>query len=345
MADDKMLPLDIEAERASVRAALEASGEMDALTGTLDVYDANSLMTFGAQASRGVARAADAALSDLRTRGRESVSAPLDALADVLTRFAEAEGPQRQGLAGRLFKRGGPEKGDLLRRYDALAAELDRAMVRLRACQEELRRTDRQLEAVSGENLDQLRALEKYIAAGETGCGEIRDYLEKREAMWRRTGDAQTGMEVQTLRHALEQLERRVQDLRTGEAVAVQTAAMLATARANNRVLLERLDDAFARTLPAFRQAIEIEARAKRRALADAGLRALEQRAGRALTGSPSVDVDKARRALIEAVARARSISQDADAQLARDRARLEAIREQGTGNRNSGCRAGQLGG
>ena len=323
MADDQMT-IDLDAERARARAD---AGELDALTDQLDVYDASSLMTFGAAASRGVAQAADAALSDLRTRDREPVSAPLDALADVLTRFAEADRPQRPGLAGRLFKRGGPEQGDLPRRYDALAAELDRALVRLRACQEALRRTDRQLKAVYGENLDQLRTLEKYVAAGEVGCGEIRDYLERREAAWKRSGDAETGMEVQTLRRALEQLERRVQDLRTGEAVAVQTAAMLAAARANNRVLLERLDDAFTRTLPAFRQAVEIELRAKRRALAEAGLRALEQRAGQSLTGESAGDVAQARRALSEAVARARALSQSAETQLARDRARLEEIR------------------
>lgn len=330
-----LMAYDVLADRDAVAARFRQSPELDALTGQLNVYDMNSILTFGADAAEDVARASDAILRDMSASGQDDAGELLSALAGVMSRFdPEAFEGKKPGLLGRLFGGGRAREDGALRQYDAIGDELDKVLARLRGCQAALERSNKQLTKLFEANVEHLHALEKYIVAGEQGCREIEAFLSQKEAELARTHDLSVDAEVQTLRRALELLERRVQDLRTSEVVALQAIPMLRLTLYNNLSLSQKIDSAFIVTLPAFRQALTQALLLKRQRLQAEALKALETRVGR-LPGSaetapaPGDALSTAWRAATADVAAAQQLQAAAEAQREADRARLEEIKRE----------------
>lgn len=347
--DAGLRPYDVMADRDAVVAELRASPVIDELTSRIDVYDMNSILTFGADAAEAIARASDGVLRGMSAPGQDDSGPLMEALAALMTKFdAEELGDGKRGLLGRLFK-GKRDGGDLMQKYDALGDELDRVLVRLRACEASLRRTNRQLDDMFEANVGYLHELEKYIVAGEQGCREISDYIARREAALARTGDQAISFELQTLRQALTLLERRVQDLRTSEIVALQAIPMIRTMQFNNLSLAQKIDSAFILTLPAFRQALAQAVLLKRQRLQADALKALEARKGPLPRTGPQAPaasgdaLEQAKRAIVEGIGEARALRDGALAQRDGDRARLEAIKREYAAQKNPpACEAGE---
>ena len=105
-------------------------------------------------------------------------------------------------------------------------------------------------------NVNYYHDLVKYILAGEQGCREIEDYIKTRQADFEATGDNAIQFEIQNLNQCLMMLEQRTQDLRTAEAVAMQSIPMIKTMEFTNMNLVRKINSAFIITLPVFKQAL-----------------------------------------------------------------------------------------
>ena len=235
----------------------------------------------------------------------------------------------KPGLLNRLLgkRASGNSTDETLARLDALGGDLDRVFVRLKAYAATLERDNRQLNSLSEANLGYYRELQKYILAGERAIQMLQQRLARLEAGG---GDAAAAFEIQTLRNALATLERRVQDLRASELVAMQTIPMIQSMRRNNRLLIDKIDAAFIVTLPAFRAGLAAAILEKRRQLRGEAMAALNARAN-AAPGAAAVQPGGAslvdlRRGVLNGIDEVRRLTAAADAQAKQDRAKLEAV-------------------
>lgn len=302
------------------RSALDDEAEIARLAASADPGNAASLLNFGAEAARGIARTSDTLLKDMDA-GPDSDPGPLlEALAGVMGRIDLDEPEPRPGLLGRLLGRGaGGDQGDaLLAKYDALGGELDRVFVGLKAYAALLNRDNRRLEALYRENVRYYRELERYVAAGERVKRDLAARLAEREAA-ATVGDGASAFEAQTLKSALAAMERRVHDLRTAEVTALQCLPMLKTLQMNNRELAQKIDAAFIVTLPAFRAAMGDAVRQKRRRLRGEAMSALEARRGEEA-------LEKSRREIVEGIEAVRALRRRAGEEERQARRRLEGI-------------------
>ena len=92
------------------------------------------------------------------------------------------------------------------------------------------------------------------------------------------TGDQSIQFELTTLQGALEALERRTQDLRTSEAVAMQSVPMLNMMQRSNANLVLKINSAFITTLPAFKQALAQAVLLKQQRIQAEALAALDEK-------------------------------------------------------------------
>ena len=320
--------IDLLAERERLRQTLIESGEADRLAAAIDPGDTRSIVTFGASASQAIGRTSDELLRGMGAGPSEDSGQLMEALAGVMARIDPDALAAKPGLLGRLLGRRGPGTDDLLNRYDALGGDLDRVFVRLKAHTATLARDNRQLEGLLEANVGYYRELEKYILAGERAIQALRQRLARLEA---EQGGGAASFETQTLRNAVATLERRVQDLRTSELVAMQTIPMIQAMRRNNRLLIDRIDAALLVTLPAFRQGLAAAILEKRRRLQGEAMAALNARAAAADgAGDVGAKLGELRRSVVSGIDEVRRLSADAEAQRQRDRARLEALRVTG---------------
>ena len=339
---------DIMADRDAVVAKLAGSDEIDALTSTIDVNDLNTIVTFGSRAAEQISKASDEVLKSMRMGELDDSGRLMQTLAGLMSRFDFDELQDNPSLWGKLF--GSPRKGldRILDKYRTMGDEVDKIYIQLRQYEEEIKKSNRQLEALFQANVEYFHELEKYIVAGEQGCREIEDYMNTLKAEQQKTGDPALTFEIQTLSTALNMLEARTHDLRTAELVALQSIPMIKLVQFNNMNLVQKINAAFIVTLPVFKQALAQAILMKRQRIQAEGLSALDARTNELVKKNARAASEQARlsarlsgdggrsdalksawRTIVDGIDETRKLQSDAQASRERDQARLEALRRE----------------
>ncbi|MCI8689492.1 MAG: toxic anion resistance protein [Oscillibacter sp.] len=260
---------------AQCHAAARANAAgLDRLTSEICVFDTQSILTFGTEAAAELAKSADGILKSIQTDQVGDTSALLAALGGLMEKFDPEDLAETEKKRRFPFRAAPKQPDDILNKYRALGEDIDRAYIELKRYEAEIRAYDGRLRAIYDANVRFYQNLVCCVEAGEQGLREIRGYLDAGEIP---EADRDTVQRSCTL------LERRVHDLRLSEAVALQSLPMVQTIRANNRLLIEKLNSAFLVTLPIFRQTLAQAAARKRQRLQAQAMEALDRRTREAL--------------------------------------------------------------
>lgn len=340
-------PYDILEDRDRTVAQLVDSDEIDRLTSQIDISDMTTIVTFGAKTVEEISKASDVVLRSMNLGQMDQSSQMLESLARIMSKFDIDEFRDSPKLFGRLLGnvRGQLEK--VLNKYNTMGDEVDRIYVQLKGYEAEIKRSNQKLEQMFQANVQYFHDLEKYIVAGDQGCKEIEDYMAQRKAEMERTGDQSISFELQTLEQAKTMLEQRTLDLRTAEAVALQSIPMLKAMQYNNMNLVRKINSAFIITLPVFKQALAQAIMLKRQKLQSDALSMLERRtnemllknarntaeqtkATARLAGTPSIQaetLEKSWKTIVGGIEETRKLQQSAQDQRHQDQVKLENIR------------------
>ena len=341
-------PYDVLEDRDRTVASLVDSDEIDRLTSQIDVNDMTTIVTFGAKAAEAISKASDTVLKSMTLGELDESSQMLESLAKIMQRFDINELKENPGLLGRLLGNARSQLDRLLSKYNTLGDEVDRIYAQLKGYEGEIKRSNQKLEQMFQANVAYFHELEKYIVAGDQGCKEIDDYLAQRQAELERTGDQSITFEIHTLQQARNMLAQRTMDLRTAEAVALQSIPMLKAMQFNNMNLVRKINSAFIITLPVFRQALAQAILLKRQKLQSDALSALDRRtnemllrnarntaeqtvAAARLANSPAIQADtlqKTWQTIVGGIDETRRLQDAARAQREQDQAKLERIRD-----------------
>ena len=247
---------DIVADRQQMDEDLTGSPEVDALASTIEVYNLETIVSFGAEAAEEISKASDVVLNSMDMSQLDDSSAMLSTLAKIMDKFDIEEIKENPGLFGKLFGNLRKQLDKILAKYHTMGDEVDKIYVQLKQYESEIKQSNRKLNQMFDANVNYYHELVKYILAGEQGCREIEDYIAQRQADMESTGDNSIQFEIQSLQQALMMLEQRTQDLRTAENVAMQSIPMIKTMEFSNMNLVRKINSAFIVTLPVFKQAL-----------------------------------------------------------------------------------------
>jgi len=341
-------PYDILEDRDRTVAELANSEEIDRLTSLIDVNDMTTIVTFGSGTVEEISKASDVVLRSMSLGQMDESSQMLESLAKIMSRFDADELKDSPRLFGRLLGNVRGQLERILTKYNTMGDEVDRIYVQLKGYEAEIKRSNQKLEEMFQANVQYFHELEKYIVAGDQGCREIDDYMEQLRAEQERTGDQAISFELQTLQQARTMLEQRTLDLRTAEAVALQSIPMLKAMQYNNMNLVRKINSAFIITLPVFKQALAQAILLKRQKLQSDAMSALDRRtnelllrnarstaeqtrATARLAGAPSVQaetLEKTWRTIVGGIEETRTLQSSARDQRRQDQARLERLRQ-----------------
>ena len=340
-------PYDILEDRDRTVARLADSDEIDRLTSQIDIGDMTTIVTFGAKTVEEISKASDVVLRSMNLGQMDQSSKMLESLARIMSKFDIDEFRDSPKLFGRLLGNVRGQLERILTKYNTMGDEVDRIYVQLRGYEAEIKRSNEKLEQMFQANVQYFHDLEKYIVAGDQGCKEIEDYMAQRKAEMERTGDQSISFELQTLEQAKTMLQQRTLDLRTAEAVALQSIPMIKAMQYNNLNLVRKINSAFIITLPVFKQALAQAIMLKRQKLQSDALSMLERRtnemllknarntveqtkATARLAGTPSIQaetLEKSWKTIVGGIEETRKLQQSAQDQRHQDQVKLENIR------------------
>ena len=269
---------DIVADHSQLSTQLAGSEEVEQISAEIEVFNLDTIVTFGAEAAEQISKSSDAVLNSMNMSQLDGSSELLKTLANIMSKFDIEEIKDDPSFFGKLF--GGMRKqlDKILAKYQTMGGEVDKIFVQLRQYEDEIKRSNHSLDEMFNANVEYYHTLVKYIIAGEQGCKEIEAYIAQRTADYQSSGDESIQFEITQLNQALMMLEQRVQDLRTAESVAMQSIPMLKTMEFSNYNLIRKINSAFIVTLPVFKQALAQAILLKRQKIQAEAMQALDEK-------------------------------------------------------------------
>lgn len=338
---------DIAADREDLNKKLTNSAEVDAIVSKIEVYNMETIVSFGAEAAEEISKASDVVLRSMNMSQLDDTSRMLKTLAGIMSKFDIDEIREDKGLFNRLFSNAKKQLDKILAKYKTMGDEVDKIYVELRKYEQEIKQSNKKLDQLFNANVEYYHELVKYILAGEQACNELEAYIGQRQSDYETSGDNSIQFELTTLNQSLQMLEQRTQDLRTAESVALQSIPMIKMMEFSNYNLVRKINSAFIVTLPVFKQALAQAMLLKRQKIQAEAMSELDKKTNemliknarntaettkmtaRMVSGS-SIQIETLEntwRTIMSGIDETRSIQENAHKQRIDDAKRLEAIK------------------
>ena len=340
---------DIVADRQQLNPTLTNSKEVDDIVSTIEVYNLDTIVSFGSEVAEEISRASDVVLNNTNMSQLDDSSELLNTLTKIMNQFDIDELKENPGLFGKLFGNLRKQLDKIIDKYHTMGDEVDKIYVQLKKYEAEIRQSNRKLDEMFQANVNYYHELVKYILAGEQGCKEIENYIAERQADMEATGDQSIQFEITSLNQSLMMLEQRTQDLRTAENVAMQSIPMIKTMEFSNMNLVRKINSAFIITLPVFKQALAQTIMLKRQRVQAEAMSALDQKTNELLMRNARNTVEQSKltaqlasgssiktetlentwKTIVNGIDETRQIQENARKQRIEDQARLETIKQE----------------
>ncbi len=338
------------ASKDAAIAELANSPEVEALVSTIEVHNMESIVKFGAEAAEEISKVSDSVLRGVDMNSRDETGKLLKVLTNIMNKFDVQEFKGEPSLLEKIFGRKGDTAIDrLLAKYHSMGDEVDKIYVQLRTYEDDIKKSNRDLNAMYDANVNYYRDLLKYILAGDKACEEIKAYMVKREADMAQSGDTSIQLELQSLSQSLLMLEQRVQDLRVAENVAMQSIPMLKMQELTNYNLVRKINSSFIVTLPLFKQELAQAVLLKQQKMQAESLSALDEKTNELLLKNAKNTVETTKlttklasgssvkietleatwKAIMDGIDQTRAIDEAARKKRIEDKKRLEVIKEE----------------
>jgi len=273
--DDKLSELKV----SELKEALRSNPEVQKLASTIDERDQIQILEFGKEPALQISRFSDQILHNMRTTKVEDSGELLKQLGRIMDKFDKKDFEKSSGgIFGKLFKKSEKIIEKLFGKYQTMGKEIDKIYVEISKYQSEMTESTNMLENMYEQNYQYYLELEKYSVAGQLKLDELKSQqlpqLEKRAA----EGDQIAGMQLDSLRNAIELLETRVYDLEMAKMVSLQTAPQIRLLQRGNTKLIGKINSAFVTTIPIFKNGLIQAMAAKRQKLVADSMSELDRR-------------------------------------------------------------------
>ena len=165
---------------------------------------------------------------------------------------------RRQGLLARLLFRPKPLQ-EFLHRYEDTRRRVDAVAIAMERQKTQLLTNIVSLDRLYADQTEQLQELELYIAAGDERLRRLdEEQLPALEREAAESGQALGLRQLEDLRNARDDLQRRLHDLRLSRQVALQALPSIRMVQDNSKDLVAKIDSTLANTLPLWRQQLAL---------------------------------------------------------------------------------------
>lgn len=272
--------------RESYKQEIIASGKVDELTSLISLDDSTSILEFGKEPAAEMAKVADQVLAKYDPANVNGTSELVDALLAVMKKvdLSELEGAKdllakqvKKSLFDR-FKKSAQEKLDaLVGKYRALGGDMEKICQQLTVYEQQIKNSNVDIAKMYDQAIENYKNLTAYIIAGEQACKEIEGYRDSKKAEFEKSGNPDDQFALQNVNQALTLMEQRVADLRSAEAIALQSIPIFKIQEYTNANLARKINSAFIVTVPAFKTALVNSVISKQQAIQAQGLSALDE--------------------------------------------------------------------
>jgi len=276
--DFQVVEYDINKDRQQLTNNLVNSKEVDDIVSQIEVYNLETIVSFGSEAAEEISKCSDVVLNNMSMDKIDDSSKMLNSLSKIMDKFDIDEIKENKGFFDKFFGGMKRQLDKILTKYNTMGEEIDKIYIKLKQYEDEIKQSNSKLEDMFQLNVNYYHQLVKYILAGEQGISEIDNYIQQRNQEMLQSNDNSIQFEITSLEQAKDMLEQRTQDLRIAENVALQSIPMIKTMQFSNVNLIRKINSAFIVTLPVFKQALAQAIMLKRQRIQAEAMSALDKK-------------------------------------------------------------------
>lgn len=343
---------DMEEQRALVIQEVKQSltpVEVEKYLKSVDLTNPMSLLSYGEEAASEIAKNSDAVLRNTQLQNFDKVSAMVNSLDKIMSKFDMKELEEPKNPISKLFFNAKNSLTKVLEKYNTMGAEVDKVYVELKKYEAEIEKDNQNLEKDFSTNLEYYTLLQKYIYAGEEGLKLIDAERKRLEEEYAETQDSSIRFQIQTIELGKEAFSKRLMTLRTAENMAMQSIPMMKIEQYSNMNLVEKINSSFIITLPLFKQALSRKVALRNQKLYADALQALDDRTNELLKLNATATVEQAKqiakmtsetsikietlentwKTIVTGIEEVKSIRLNAEKKREEDKVRLERIKNE----------------
>lgn len=278
-ADNQVAELLTEEKVSEIKLALRNEPEVQKLAQSIDEKDQIQILEFGKEPATQISKFSDKILNNMRTTKVEDSGELLKQLGRIMDKFDKKDFEDTsKGFFGKLFKKSEKIMEKLFGKYQSMGQEIDKVYVEISKYQNEMVDSTTMLDEMYEQNYQYYLTLEKYAVAGAMKSEELKTQVLPQIEAKATAGDQLAGMQLDSLRNAIELLDQRVYDLEMAKMVALQTAPQIRLLQRGNTKLIGKINSAFVTTIPIFKNGLIQAVAAKRQKLVADSMSELDRR-------------------------------------------------------------------
>lgn len=278
-ADNQVAELLTEEKVSEIKFALRNEPEVQKLAQSIDEKDQIQILEFGKEPATQISKFSDKILNNMRTTKVEDSGELLKQLGRIMDKFDKKDFEDTsKGFFGKLFKKSEKIMEKLFGKYQSMGQEIDKVYVEISKYQNEMVDSTSMLDEMYEQNYQYYLTLEKYAVAGAMKSEELKTQVLPQIEAKATAGDQLAGMQLDSLRNAIELLDQRVYDLEMAKMVALQTAPQIRLLQRGNTKLIGKINSAFVTTIPIFKNGLIQAVAAKRQKLVADSMSELDRR-------------------------------------------------------------------
>lgn len=278
-ADNQVAELLTEDKVSEIKLALRNEPEVQKLAQAIDEKDQIQILEFGKEPATQISKFSDKILNNMKTTKVEDSGELLKQLGRIMDKFDKKDFEDTsKGFFGKLFKKSEKIMEKLFGKYQSMGQEIDKVYVEISKYQNEMVDSTTMLDEMYEQNYQYYLTLEKYAVAGGMKSEELKTQVLPQFEAKAIAGDQLAGMQLDSLRNAIELLDQRVYDLEMAKMVALQTAPQIRLLQRGNTKLIGKINSAFVTTIPIFKNGLIQAVAAKRQKLVADSMSELDRR-------------------------------------------------------------------
>jgi len=216
-----------------------------------EVKDRHSIIFFGSKAQESINRVSESMLEGVKSKDLGYAGENLSNLVSVLKGFdiEELDPTKKQGFFSKLLGFASPVE-KFLAKYDDVKVQIDKIVDDLEEKKSKLLVDVTSLERLYKANMEFIKDLDDYIAAGAYKLKELEKELKTLEDEAKGDKKLEKRLGIRDKRALITALEARVHDLKLSRVVAIQALPSIRLIQDNNKTLVEKINSTMVNTLP-----------------------------------------------------------------------------------------------
>lgn len=214
----------------------------------LDLRDSTSANLFGVNTQNSIAEFSDEILSKVRAKDAGDAG---KLMTDLLVKVRNSHYDDDQNFIEKIFNGGKNKVERFIASFEDLSGQIDSISAKLQNEQKELIKQVQLFDRLYEQNLNYYNDLEIYIIAGKEKIEDMRNNQLPRLLEEAKKSDNPMAMQVVSdLEDNVNRFEKKVNDLKISQTLAMQSAPQIKLIQNNDQLLANKITDAVNHTIP-----------------------------------------------------------------------------------------------